>query len=71
MASTRCGPGSAYARRSAASSSPADATRTAGTPSPALMRVKSGVGPDRSSIRAARSPACPAAVLASSIRRIA
>ena len=43
----------------------------AGTPNPVLIAVKSGVGPDRSSIRAARSPACPAAVRASSMRKMA
>jgi hypothetical protein len=46
-------------------------TRTAGTPSPVLIAVKSGVGPDRSSMRDARGPAWPAAVRASSIRKMA
>jgi len=46
-------------------------TRVAGTPRPVLIWVKSGVGSDKSSIREARLPACPAAVRASSIRRIA
>jgi hypothetical protein len=71
MASIRCGPGSAYARRSASSRSSAVVTQVAGTPRPLLIWAKLGVGSDRSSIRAARSPGSPAAVRASSIRRIA
>ena len=44
IASTRCGPGSAEARRSASASSSAVSTRAAGTPMPSASATKSSVG---------------------------